>query len=183
MLKYILLGFLNYGPLSGYDIKSLMDESTMHFWHAYHSQIYTTLRKLEEDGVVTSEALEDDEGKLNRRLYTITDKGQADLDRWLREPLMERSAVKEDLLVRLFFSGRRAREEVLDELRIQRRLHQQKLDYYRSLSPEHLLRQTSSPEVLAQEAVYWMTTLSFGRQYEEMYLRWLDETIATIDAL
>ena len=48
MLKYILLGFVNYQPLTGYDLKTLIDGSTGHFWHAYHGQIYSTLHKLEE---------------------------------------------------------------------------------------------------------------------------------------
>jgi DNA-binding PadR family transcriptional regulator len=183
MLKYILLGFLNYGSLSGYDLKSLMDGSTMHFWHAYHSQIYTTLRKLEDDGFVVSEVLEDDEGRMNRRLYSLTEKGRADLQAWLGEPMMERSAVKEDLLVRVFFSARRDRQQVLDELRIQRQLHLQKLEYYRSLSPGHLIAEVEGAEVMHEDAVFWSATLDFGLAYERMYLEWLDRTIAQIESL
>jgi len=54
MLKYILLEFLNYRPMTGCDLKKWIDQSTAHFWHAYHSQIYTTLRKMEADGLVQS---------------------------------------------------------------------------------------------------------------------------------
>ena len=45
MLKYVLLGFLNYTPMTGYELKQFMDESTANFWHAKQSQIYTTLKK------------------------------------------------------------------------------------------------------------------------------------------
>ena len=49
MLKYAILGFLSYTPMTGYDIKLRMDRSTSHFWHAKLSQIYTTLKSLEEE--------------------------------------------------------------------------------------------------------------------------------------
>ncbi len=54
MLKCALLGFLNYRPRSGYDLKQLMDVSTSNFWHAKQSQIYATLKKMEKDGLILS---------------------------------------------------------------------------------------------------------------------------------
>ena len=71
MLKYVLLGFLNYRNASGYDLKQLMDVSTSNFWHAKQSQIYTTLKKLEEDGMVASH-IEPQESRPNRKVYEIT---------------------------------------------------------------------------------------------------------------
>jgi len=182
MLKYILLGFLNYQPMSGYDLKSLMDESTSHFWHAYHSQIYTTLRKLEEDGLLVSEEIESEDAKLNRRVYSITAAGQAELRDWLAQTMPEPTPVKEDLLVRLFFSGSRDRESTLNELRLQRQFHQQKLALYNSLSPHHLVADMDASPELLREARFWATTLEFGKRYEHMYLAWLEDTIRTIEA-
>ena len=49
MIKYILLGLLNYQPMTGYDLKQTIDHSVSHFWHAYHSQIYTQLRQMEAE--------------------------------------------------------------------------------------------------------------------------------------
>lgn len=183
MLKYILLGFLNYSELSGYDLKGLMDESTSHFWHAYHSQIYTTLRKLENEGLVVSEEIEAEDAKLNRRVYTLTDAGRTALQGWLNEPLTDMVQVKEDLLVRMFFSGNRDKQATLDELRQQRRLHQQKLELYQSPSPEHLNPLVERTPNIERESRYWLRTLDFGKRYEQMYLGWLDDCIAEIEAL
>lgn len=158
----------------------------MHFWHAYHSQIYTTLRKLEEDGLLVSD-LEDGDDKLNRRLYSITEAGRAELHTWLNAPLTTMVPVKEDLLVRLFFSGARPKEQVLDELRFQRHLHQQKLLYYQTLSADHMFGQIvgegGDVAAIAAEIPYWVATLRFGIQFEQMYLAWLDQTIADLGAL
>lgn len=181
MLKHILLGFLNYRPMTGYELKSIMDESTMHFWHAYHSQIYTTLRKLEDEGLVTSE-METGDDKLNRRTYTITEAGRADLREWLNTPLHEVVPVKEDLLVRMFFSGERDKQAVIDELRVQRLLHQRTLAEYRNLTEETMLEIIPKDKERAKQHLpFWESTLRFGIQYEELYLQWIDETIRILE--
>lgn len=179
MLKYILLGFLNYQPMTGYELKSIIDNSTMHFWHAYHSQIYTMLRKLEDDGLLVSE-VDDEADKLNRRTYTITAAGQHELQTWLGTSMANVAPVKEELLVRVFFSAQRTNTDILDELRHQRRLHQNQLNEYRALAPDHLHDRYDS--ATQRDALFWSSTLKFGIAYEEMYLAWLDQLITTLES-
>ena len=180
MLKYILLGFLNYEPMTGYDLKRLVDGSTAHFWHAYHSQIYTTLRKMEQDGLVTS-VIDDSDEKLERRIYQLTELGQSKFKQWLGKNLTELPPSKDALLVRLFFSGSRDRDRVLDELRFQRQLHQQQLETYQQLEPEKSSAKSDRID-FEREAQFWRMTLELGLSYEQMYLKWLDETIAKIES-
>ena len=45
-LEFAILGFLNYHPYSGYDLKKIFDTSVSHFWPADQSQIYRTLSRL-----------------------------------------------------------------------------------------------------------------------------------------
>ena len=194
MLKYILLGFLNYQPMTGYDLKRLIDSSTGHFWHAYHSQIYTTLRKMEQDGLLTS-VIDDSDEKLERRIYQITNLGQSKLKQWLGKSLTQLPASKDSLLVRLFFSGLRSPGEVLNELKFQRQLHQQQLEVYQQIkTDEHTAPSPVNSEFTRQtpqadyidfecEAKFWHMTLEFGLSYEKMYLNWLNETIAKIESL
>jgi len=184
MLKYILLGFLNYQGMTGYDLKRSIDGSTAHFWHAYHSQIYTTLRKMERDGLVTS-VIDDTDERLERRIYQITKQGKSQLKEWLGKSLTDLPPSKDSLLVRLFFSGSRDRQEVLSELRFQRQLHQQQLELYQQIKPEEY----SPPSQLRsdtldfdREAKFWRMTLDLGLAYEQMYLKWLDETISQIES-
>ena len=183
MLKYILLGFLNYQPMTGYDLKRLVDSSTAHFWHAYHSQIYTTLRKMEQNGWVTS-VLDRGDEKLERRIYEIAELGEVKLQQWLDKSLTELPPSKDSLLVRLFFSGSRERDRVLDELRFQRQLHQQQLEQYQQIQTEVSSPESSSDRLdFEREAKFWQMTLENGLAYEQMYLQWLDETIARVKAL
>jgi len=39
-LEYAILGFLNYHPYNGYDLKKIFDTSSAIFWPADQSQIY-----------------------------------------------------------------------------------------------------------------------------------------------
>jgi PadR family transcriptional regulator, regulatory protein AphA len=179
MLKYILLGFLQYDPQTGYELTQILAESTMNFWHAYHSQIYTTLRKLEEQGLVESETDAAESG-LSRRVYTITAAGRADLEGWLALPMMEADQMKQTFLVRIFFSGTRDIEDVKHELRIQRDLHQQKLAEYQNTIPAFIQESAGGRAELADHMRFWAATLRFGVLFEETYLRWLDETLAAL---
>ncbi len=188
MLKYILLGFLNYEPMTGYDLKRLVDGSTAHFWHAYHSQIYTTLRKMEQDGLVTS-VIDDSDERSERRIYNITEQGKSQLKQWLGKSLTELPPSKDGLLVRLFFSGSRDNQDVLNELRFQRQLHRQQLELYQQIKPEQSPVKSDRQEShhvesldFDREAKFWQMTLDLGLAYEQMYLKWLDETIAKIES-
>jgi len=177
MIKYILLGFLHYKPMTGYEMKQMLDHSTAHFWHAHHSQIYTTLRQMEAEGLVSSAFIQE-EGQPNRRVYTLSDPGRQDFTRWLEQPMTEMSPVKEELLVHLFFSAKRKKEDVLAELRLQRQLHQQKLSEYQSIKVGN---DADALCELSAEVPFWNATLSMGIQFEEMYIRWLDETIQMVE--
>ena len=180
MLKYSLLGFLNYGSYSGYDLKQLMDVSTSHFWHAKQSQIYTTLKKLEKDGFVISH-IEPQESRPNRRVYEITESGQIDLKKWLSQPLMTIESRKETLLLKLFFSAQLDLQAVLTELRLQRNLHQAELSKYQTTTKD-VIKQFSASEDMQADARLWESARRFGELYEEMFIQWADEVIENLES-
>lgn len=53
--RFALLGLLNLGPMSGYDLKQLIGWSIGHFWREGYGQIYPTLKDLEAEGLVRRE--------------------------------------------------------------------------------------------------------------------------------
>ena len=85
-LDHAILGFLQYGPLSGYDLKERFDLSVEHFWPADQSQIYRILAKLDEQGYARVKVVEQ-ENRPDRKVYTITQAGREELHRWLTTPL------------------------------------------------------------------------------------------------
>jgi len=178
MLKYALLGFLNYQPHSGYDLKQHMDLSTSNFWHAKQSQIYTTLKKMEKDELVISH-IEPQESRPNRRVYEITEMGRESLREWISQPVMDIEPHKEKLLLKLFFSAHADPQKILTQLNLQKTLHQANLEMYRGVT-KNVIEQFSASEDMQKDALFWEATRRFGELYEEMFLRWIDETIEGI---
>src|SRR5947209_1196915 len=83
-LSYGLLSLLTQKPCTGYD---LMGKINL-FWPAGHGQIYPLLAKLEQDGLITFERVEQTE-KPDKKVYTLTDKGGDALKMWLTSPTAE----------------------------------------------------------------------------------------------
>ena len=73
----VVLGLLALGPLSGYDIKTIVDRSTRFFWAASYGQIYPELRRLEQAGLVAGESVPT--GARPRRVYSLTAEGRKQL--------------------------------------------------------------------------------------------------------
>ncbi len=80
-LDHILLGLLR-DPASGYDLKNTFRQHARHFWSAELSQIYPTLNRLEQRGLLQSRVEASPKGP-NRKVYSLTDGGREELLRWL----------------------------------------------------------------------------------------------------
>jgi PadR family transcriptional regulator, regulatory protein AphA len=182
MLKYILLGLLDYKPMSGYDLEGWISVSAGNFWHAKLSQIYTTLKSLEAEAAVISH-IEPQDGRPDRRVYEITATGRSDLQGWLREPITEHEVKKDGLLVKVFFQSPQEKQTLLTQLRLQITLHQQKLAEYRQQTPEAIQTMLMDQPHLAGNALLWDATRRFGEMYEQMYIAWLEETIGRVEGM
>lgn len=180
MLKYILLGALSYQPATGYQLKQFMDNSARHFWYAQTSQIYRTLKELEEAGLVESQ-MQAQEDRPDRRLYQLTPAGQADLDAWLTTPMTAIEPAKDTLLAKLFFSARIDKTTLLTQLRLQRALRQQQLELFRSEIVEQIRRGLEQRPDLRRDALLWDCARRVGEMSETTYIAWLDETIERIE--
>jgi len=180
MLKNALLGFLNYSPMTGYALKQQMDGSTSHFWHAKLSQIYSTLKVLEEDGMISS-IIEEQETRPDRRVYSITESGQQQLCVWLNEPLTETGSTKSLLLLKLFFSAQLDKKAIVTQLRLQRQLHEQGMIFYQTETKALIAGIVKQHKGMKKDALFWEATRRFGELCEETYVRWLDETIQIME--
>ena len=121
-LKHAILGFLQYQPFSGYDLKKAFDTSVHHFWPADQSQIYRTLAQLADEGWAEVEIVPQ-EDRPDRKVFSITEAGRDELGRWLRTPVPHEGH-RMAALIQVFFAGQLPDEEILplfeqaaDELR------------------------------------------------------------------
>ncbi len=97
---WALLGLLTSGDeLSGYDIKKWINWAIRFFYSSpAYSQIYSELKRLERLGLVSSRV---DAGVRSRRMYKITDDGQAAVSRWINDEPVEPPSLKHNPMLRV----------------------------------------------------------------------------------
>jgi DNA-binding PadR family transcriptional regulator len=164
--------------MTGYDLKTQsFDRTVAHFWPADQAQIYRTLDKLAEQGLITS-IIEMQTDRPNRKVYSITDAGRAELQQWLLKP-QELPLNRESFLVQLFFGGHLTNTELLAQLDAQLELHQQKLALYEQITapmPDELPHLDRSTRLTVM-------TLDMGIRLEKMYIDWLQDCIVIVQTL
>jgi DNA-binding PadR family transcriptional regulator len=126
----VVLGLLQFGPLSGYDIKSAVDRSTRFFWAASYGQIYPELRKLEQEGLIRGE--DSPNGERGRRVYELTDAGRKALTTWLHGATTT-IEYRDESLLRLFLADGLPREEALGLLEARKRGHEEYVAVLRTI--------------------------------------------------
>ncbi len=175
-LEYAILGFLNYGPLSGYDLKKVFDNSVQHFWPADQSQIYRTLSRLTKKDLVTIELVTQSE-RPDRKLYHITESGKSELLDWLAKPTPE-SVARSAELVQVFFFGQLDDDLILQRFETFAQNIHMVSERYSQLSEEfsNNLSKTCTP----RELFFWMLTLDYGVRTMRENLAWVEDTIQKI---
>jgi DNA-binding PadR family transcriptional regulator len=98
--RYLILGLLAEGSVTGYDIRRITAMRYRFFWSESYGQIYPGLRRLAKEGLVRLVKSED-EGR-GRRLYEITDAGRAALSAWIGSP-SEPDIVRSEALLKMYF--------------------------------------------------------------------------------
>ena len=81
--QFAILGFLASESGTGYDIRIWL-EGISSMWHESYGQIYPTLKRLSEDGLVTKKVTDGAKGS-DKYVYSITKKGRKALTNWLEE--------------------------------------------------------------------------------------------------
>ncbi|MEZ8825711.1 PadR family transcriptional regulator [Vibrio amylolyticus] len=84
-LPHVILTVLSTRNATGYDITKEFSASIGYFWKASHQQVYRELNKMAQNELVTC-VLEPQEGKPDRKVYSITDAGRGALGEWFDQP-------------------------------------------------------------------------------------------------
>ena len=129
----VILGLLAWQPRTGYEIKQVTDQSTRFFWGASYGQIYPELRRLEAAGLVASR--EEPRGRVPRRIYSLTEAGQEALAGWLEET-DESYEVRDEGLLKLFFSDLMSAERRLDLIRRRQAWYEESAALFRRIGDE-----------------------------------------------
>ena len=97
-VPHALLALLSEGPKYGLRLQSEFESRTGEVWPLNVGQVYTTLQRLERDGLVETD---DGEGERSRKRYRITSTGERELADWLRTPPDLVPPPRDELVIKL----------------------------------------------------------------------------------
>lgn len=183
-LDHILLGMLH-SPASGYDLKQAFERSVRHFWFAELSQIYPTLKRLEEQGLLLSRRAPSSRGP-ERRVFETTADGEQALREWLQsEPIVPTERIA--YLAQLFFMGEL--EDLAETERFMVRLRGMmatRLATLEAIEVEWMEAIGATGDGLAEirddRTFHMYTTLRMGIHSLRSRVEWCDETLQAVRA-
>ncbi|MDP4093708.1 MAG: PadR family transcriptional regulator [Bacillota bacterium] len=174
--KYLILGLLSEQPLSGYEIKKIVDIRFSFFWNESFGQIYPELKKLEAEGLARMlETLNEDGKQKSSKKFSITQAGQKELEKWLKEPV-EKEMVRYELLLKLYFSNSISGSTMLEHIREFQIIHRKQQMIFDKFE-EELNRDIDMHE--NHRAI--LMVLNFGQKVWKAYDEWCNEVISIID--
>jgi DNA-binding PadR family transcriptional regulator len=157
-VRHSLLALLSSGPMHGYGLKTEFEAATGDVWLLNVGQVYTTLGRLERDGLVTAET-EDD----GQKLYAITGAGRDELGRWFDTPVQREVLPRQELAIKLVFAVRSGVD-------VGAVLQRQRLATVRALQDVTRLKAAAE----SSDDLAWLLMLDGLTFQAEAEVRWLD---------
>lgn len=166
-IKYVVLGYINWRPATGYELRQIIANSEVLHWTGSSNQIYRALLDLHEAGFLSVEEVEQ-EKRPSKKIYSITDAGREVLRQWGQEtPLAPQ--IQKPFLHQLMWADNLTPRE-LDTL----------LDQYLDAVGEKLFmvrveadRKPNVPERTPREAYLWEMMYRNWIATYELELRWI----------
>jgi DNA-binding PadR family transcriptional regulator len=170
MVRNGLLALLLRGPMHGYRLRAEFEASTGTTWPLNVGQVYTTLARLERDGLVAPLGEADAEGRV---MYELTDAGREEVGRWFATPVERQSRPRDELAIKL------AMALMTEGVDVHAVLQAQRTATLRSL--QELTRLKAGADEVADAA--WLLVLEAMIFQAEAEVRWLDHCESRVSAL
>lgn len=168
-LEHALLVALTEQPAAGLDLARRFERSIGFFWHATHQQIYRVLARMEADGWVDREYVEQPD-RPTKKVYAVSVRGRSVLAEWLATPTpME--PLRSELAVKMRGASRGDRTQVLDVVRANLAEHRARRAHYQQLAD----RDHPEPDRLTGQALDTYLVLRGGLRFEQFWVDWLEE--------
>jgi PadR family transcriptional regulator, regulatory protein AphA len=171
--EFAILGLLAEEALAGYDIKKLVEERLGHFWSESFGHIYPMLHRLHERGLV-DQSVERQEGRPDRKVYSITADGRAALEGWFAEPPAPQRP-RNEVLLRIFLGRHANPHYLIRDVRAQREQFAHSLAQLRAVKARLDAQPRTGPD-----HVYWNLTLDYGLNALEALVDWGERAEASL---
>ena len=117
-VPHALLALLREGPKYGLRLQNEFESRTGEVWPLNVGQVYTTLQRLERDGLVEAD---DGESERSRKRYRITSAGERELADWLRTPPELVPPPRDELVIKVLVALQIPEVDIHEILQVHRR--------------------------------------------------------------
>jgi len=177
-LPHVILGMLRKTPKSGYDLKKELENVIHFFWEADISRIYRSLSEMQKKGWVEFETVIQEDSP-NKKVYSLTETGRKELQKWLAEP-GKASGSHNPFLAQLHFSDAIPVEEQLS-------VQEERLQSLRQdlTELEHRAANVNMPIPLPKDALQKgvtraMLSLEYGIRRYQFEIEWTENIIQVL---
>lgn len=173
-LPHVILTVLSTRDATGYDITKEFSASIGYFWKASHQQVYRELNKMADQELVSC-VLEPQEGKPDRKVYSITPAGRVALSEWFEQPTAH-PTVRDEFSAKLMACAVQPsapyREQLVELVAESRKLveHFKELEATYYANPANLNKQTKLERL----------TLRRNLLLRETWINWAEEVLAEL---
>ena len=179
-IRHGLLALLDHEPMYGYQLRTEFERATGSTWPLNVGQVYSTLARLERDGLVQGQG-EDGEG---RTRYAITPAGSGALRGWFDQPVEQANRPRDELAIKLALAVTVSGVDVAAVVQTQRTATLRGLQELTRLKAEQQESNRGRPGVAAAEPraadLSWSLVLESLRFAADAELRWLDHCEASV---
>ncbi|MEO7371094.1 MAG: PadR family transcriptional regulator, partial [Ilumatobacteraceae bacterium] len=120
-VRHAILALLSEGPKYGLQLRQEFEARTGEVWPLNVGQVYTTLQRLERDGLVESGEADGRPHEGAQKGYRITAPGRRELVDWLTKPLDDPQPPRDELLIKVLIAVQVPGVEVHDVIQVHRR--------------------------------------------------------------
>ena len=120
-IRHALLALLSEGPKYGFQLRQEFEARTGEAWPLNVGQVYTTLQRLERDGLVVSDDDAEAEAEGPQKRFRVTGDGEAELTTWLRTPPDMSAPPRDELIIKVLVALHLPGVDVADMLQSHRR--------------------------------------------------------------
>ena len=167
--EFVLLGLLAEGPSYGYELHTRLKTEFQNIWALSQSQCYTILKRLEAQGALEGELVQQERAP-SRRSLRLTPAGRQRFRKWLTSPTPGSiRAIRVSFLTRLFFALQEGEMFAIHIIEDQKKTTRASLERL-----ENTLGLIPSSQVISQ------LSLQLRLRQLQSCLEWLDECLITI---
>ncbi|MBC7001825.1 PadR family transcriptional regulator [Photobacterium sp. BZF1] len=173
-LPHVILTVLSNRDATGYDITKEFSHSIGYFWKASHQQVYRELNKMAGNNQVTCK-LEPQEGKPDRKVYSITDLGRQALFEWFQEPARN-PTIRDEFSAKLVVCGVHNSEPMQQQLEGLIEESHTLINHYNEMEKIHFADHKS----LDRQSRLDRLTLRRAIHNRQAWIDWAEEVLAEL---